>query len=104
MKKRNILILTGLIMGSSLFTGCASTSESYTTTTTEVTTSSPSIKTQKVDVFSDTYRLGLKEGCKTAKGYYSKDYYKYNSNTVYKQGWYEGMRQCRQKGKYVVAY
>ena len=59
---------------------------------------------QKVDVFSDMYRLGVKQGCKTAKGYYEKDYYKYNSDSVYKEGWYAGMKQCRQKGKYIVAY
>lgn len=101
MKKQKILVIASLLVGSLAFTGCMSINESITTTSS--TTSSKMIGYQKVDVFSDEYRLGVKQGCKTAKGYYEKDYYRYNSDPVYKEGWFAGMKQCRQKGKYIVA-
>jgi hypothetical protein len=103
MKKQKLLIILSMLVGSIAFTGCSSNEVNFSPTTT-VTTPSEMIKTQNVEVFSNIYRLGVKHGCKTAKGYYEKDYYKYNNDSVYKEGWYEGMKQCRQKGKYIVAY
>ena len=41
------------------------------------------------------YKLGIKDGCSTGKGYFRKDYRYSKISKAYIDGWIEGRRVCR---------
>ena len=44
---------------------------------------------------NSTYRLGVRHGCRTANGVYTKNRYKFNNYSSYRDGWYSGRNNCR---------
>jgi len=44
---------------------------------------------------NSTYRLGVRHGCRTANGVYTKNRYKFDNYASYRDGWYSGRRNCR---------
>ena len=42
----------------------------------------------------ETKQLGIKEGCKTAKGDYTKSHILFNNNIEYQKGWFIGRNRC----------
>ncbi len=44
------------------------------------------------------YRSGVRDGCETGKGYYSKNYGQYRSSEAYRLGWDRGRTLCRPPG------
>jgi len=40
------------------------------------------------------YKKGIKDGCRSAKGNYSKNHYLFNSNKEYNNGWFLGRNRC----------
>ncbi|SHO81093.1 hypothetical protein MNB_SV-15-812 [hydrothermal vent metagenome] len=44
---------------------------------------------------SYNYKLGMKHGCRTGNGYYTKNRYKFRNYRDYRSGWYAGRRNCR---------
>lgn len=44
---------------------------------------------------SPAFHSGMNDGCATAKGKYSKDSARYNSDTQYNEGWFYGRRSCQ---------
>jgi len=41
------------------------------------------------------YKKGIRDGCKTAKGFYKKSHYLFNNNNHYYNGWFLGRSKCR---------
>ncbi|WP_457606231.1 hypothetical protein [Nitratifractor sp.] len=44
------------------------------------------------------YRQGVRDGCETGKGYFTKDYRLSGSSESYRQGWFKGREVCRPPG------
>jgi len=44
---------------------------------------------------SYNYKLGMKHGCRTGNGYYTKNRYRFRNYRDYRSGWYAGRRNCR---------
>jgi len=44
--------------------------------------------------FSQALKDGVKDGCKTSKGYYTKNHTLFNSDTDYNTGWFLGRSRC----------
>lgn len=44
-----------------------------------------------------SFKHGVRDGCKTADGDYSKDHNLFNNNESYKVGWEDGRLQCKGK-------
>ena len=42
-----------------------------------------------------TYRRGVRDGCDSARGDWTKDNHKFKHNHHYKDGWKSGHRRCR---------
>ncbi len=45
--------------------------------------------------FTPTYKKGIKEGCITAKGTYTKSHYLFNNDNDYNKGWFLGRNRCK---------
>jgi hypothetical protein len=43
------------------------------------------------------FRQGVRDGCKTADGYYTKNHTLFKSNESYRVGWEDGRIQCKGK-------
>jgi len=41
-----------------------------------------------------SFIIGQHDGCKTAQGEYTKDSERFQNDTEYHEGWFEGRRQC----------
>ncbi|RRS31896.1 MAG: hypothetical protein P794_02655 [Epsilonproteobacteria bacterium (ex Lamellibrachia satsuma)] len=41
------------------------------------------------------YKKGIRDGCTTAKGDYTKSHWLFNNNTDYNHGWFLGRNRCR---------
>jgi hypothetical protein len=41
------------------------------------------------------FKKGFKDGCKTGKGYYTKDRNLFKNNFKYNDGWFSGVSHCR---------
>jgi len=44
---------------------------------------------------SQLYKRGVRDGCQTAKGYYTKSHRLFNDEVDYYRGWFSGRRRCR---------
>ncbi len=44
---------------------------------------------------SQLYKRGVRDGCQTAKGYYTKSHRLFNDEVDYYRGWFAGRRRCR---------
>jgi hypothetical protein len=44
---------------------------------------------------SDTYKKGVRDGCETSKGYYTKNHRLFNDDNDYYHGWFTGRNRCR---------
>jgi len=44
---------------------------------------------------SDIYKKGIRDGCETAKGTYTKSHRLFNQNIDYYEGWFLGRNRCR---------
>ncbi len=44
---------------------------------------------------SPLYKRGVRDGCQTAKGYYTKSHRLFNDDVDYYRGWFAGRRRCR---------
>jgi len=44
--------------------------------------------------FSPTLKEGVKDGCETSKGEYTKNHIRFNTDTDYHTGWFLGRRRC----------
>lgn len=55
------------------------------------------VKKEQVDLSqkSQSFIDGKNDGCATAKGRYTKDSARYNSNSQYNEGWFYGRRSCQ---------
>jgi hypothetical protein len=42
-----------------------------------------------------SYKKGIRDGCKTARGFYTKSHYLFNNNSDYANGWFLGRNRCR---------
>ena len=47
-------------------------------------------------VKSEMFKRGIKDGCRTAEGFFTKNYYLSSSNKDYYNGWIEGRSHCKQ--------
>ncbi|MBD3788873.1 MAG: hypothetical protein IE885_00670 [Campylobacterales bacterium] len=45
----------------------------------------------------ENYRHGIKDGCRTAQGEYTKSHRLFNNNQSYEDGWFLGRNKCRLK-------
>ena len=45
--------------------------------------------------FPPLYQKGIKDGCKTAKGFYRKSHQAFNESNEYNNGWFLGRNRCR---------
>ena len=45
--------------------------------------------------FSSLYKQGIRDGCTTAKGNYTKSHRLFNQKTDYHEGWFLGRNKCR---------
>lgn len=45
--------------------------------------------------FPPSYQQGIVDGCKTAKGYYSKSHKLFRHNRDYNNGWFLGRNRCK---------
>ncbi len=43
------------------------------------------------------FKQGVRDACKTADGYYTKDHVLFNSDLNYKDGWEDGRLKCKGK-------
>jgi len=80
------IITTSCIALALFVTGCAQKQK---------TNRYPDVYHGKLDKNSYGYKKGLREGCKTAKGTYTKNHTKFRSNVNYHEGWFEGRRKCQ---------
>ncbi len=44
---------------------------------------------------SENYKRGVRDGCETAKGYYTKSHELFNTENDYYRGWFAGRHRCR---------
>ena len=44
---------------------------------------------------SNIYKLGIKDGCKTSKGAYTKSHYLFTRKSEYVDGWFMGRNKCK---------
>ncbi len=45
--------------------------------------------------FPDAYKKGIKEGCSTSKGNYTKSHWLFQKNIDYVDGWFLGRNRCK---------
>jgi hypothetical protein len=45
---------------------------------------------------SDTYKYGIRDGCETSRGVYTKSHHLFNSDNDYYNGWFIGRNRCRE--------
>lgn len=43
----------------------------------------------------DSFKKGVRDACKTANGYYTKDHALFNANESYRIGWEDGRLKCK---------
>ncbi|SFV58910.1 hypothetical protein MNB_SV-9-1161 [hydrothermal vent metagenome] len=48
-----------------------------------------------VDKNNVEYKIGTSDGCKTAKGTYTKDHAKFRVDLDYHEGWFNGREKCQ---------
>jgi len=48
-----------------------------------------------VDKNNIEYKIGTADGCKTAKGEYTKDHAKFKVDLDYHEGWFNGRQRCQ---------
>ena len=48
-----------------------------------------------VDKNNIEYKIGTEDGCKTAKGTYTKDHAKFRVDLDYHEGWFNGRQKCQ---------
>jgi len=48
-----------------------------------------------VDKNNIEYKIGTEDGCKTAKGIYTKDHAKFKVDLDYHEGWFNGRQKCQ---------
>lgn len=48
-----------------------------------------------VDKNNIEYKIGTKDGCRTAKGNYTKDHAKFRVDLDYHEGWFNGRQRCQ---------
>ena len=48
-----------------------------------------------VDKNNIEYKIGTNDGCKTAKGTYTKDHAKFKVDLDYHEGWFNGRQRCQ---------
>ncbi len=41
------------------------------------------------------YKMGVKDGCRTAQGFYTKNHHLFNEFDDYNEGWFKGRNKCR---------
>lgn len=45
--------------------------------------------------FTDIYKKGVKDGCKTSKGKYTKSHWSFQNKQDYVDGWFLGRNRCK---------
>lgn len=45
--------------------------------------------------FSKAYKKGIKDGCRTAKGTYTKSSWSFQNKKAYADGWFLGRNKCK---------
>ncbi len=86
MLKSKKIVTSSFIALALLLVGCASK---------PTTTRYPSVYHGKLDKNSYGYKRGLKDGCATAKGKYTKNHSKFKNNRNYHEGWFDGRQKCQ---------
>lgn len=46
---------------------------------------------------SSLFKQAFKDGCKTAKGYYTKNHKAFNNRKEYYDGWFSGRNYCNER-------
>jgi len=46
---------------------------------------------------NENFKQGVKDACRTANGYYTKDHILFNADISYKDGWEDGRLKCKEK-------
>ena len=90
MKQIKILLTTALITTGLLLTACTSSGISLENAYIH----------NGIDFGSDrdaSFKHGVRDGCKTSDGDYTKDHTKFNNNESYRVGWEDGRLQCKGK-------
>lgn len=72
---KNIINILLIITVSFMFTGCTGSS-------------------LFIPEKSESFKLGEADGCATARGDYTKNTDNFNMDTDYKNGWFEGRKNC----------
>ena len=44
---------------------------------------------------SPAFRQGIRDGCETSRGVYTKSHRQFNTNNDYYEGWFRGRNKCR---------
>ncbi|MCF6205539.1 MAG: hypothetical protein L3J47_01405 [Sulfurovum sp.] len=88
MSKR-LLILYSLTLGSLIITGCSTKND----------TPHENGYTYHAIYFgqglSSDFKQGIRDGCETARGIYTKSHKRFNNNIDYYNGWFLGRNKCR---------
>lgn len=53
---------------------------------------------QKIHFLGDgspEFKMGVRHGCKTAAGFYTKDSHRFKTQKSYHEGWFQGRNKCR---------
>lgn len=90
MKQTKILLTTALLTTELLLTACTSSGVSLEN----------AYIYQGINFGSDrnaSFKHGVRDACKTADGYYTKDHNLFNNNESYRIGWEDGRLQCKGK-------
>jgi hypothetical protein len=99
----NVTVKTSLLVGTILLTGCTSSAPAPKK---QDFPASPGAFVYEGRNFgtnrNDTYKQGVRDGCDTSQGVYTKNHALFNSNGSYHTGWEHGRIHCNpaDKAKY----